>query len=67
MFHSRRLSFVCINKRVKSRCYLIRMKLTLQERIQNAWDSSLNVLVAVMQGVLVFLAAALPVLVLLPY
>jgi hypothetical protein len=38
-------------------------KLTLADRIQNAWNSSLNVLVAVLQGILVFLAAALPVLV----
>nr|WP_173186446.1 DUF4349 domain-containing protein [Paenibacillus frigoriresistens] len=38
-------------------------KLTLEERIQKAWNSSLNVLVAVMQGILVFLAAAFPVLV----
>ena len=38
-------------------------KLTLQERIQKAWNSSLNVLVAVMQGILVFLAAAFPILV----
>ncbi|OCT17106.1 hypothetical protein A8709_24285 [Paenibacillus pectinilyticus] len=40
-------------------------ELTLGERVQKAWDSSLNVLVAVMQGVLVFLAAAVPVLVIL--
>ncbi|SDM90297.1 protein of unknown function [Paenibacillus sp. yr247] len=38
-------------------------QLTLEERIQKAWSSSLNVLVAVMQGILVFLAAAFPVLV----
>lgn len=38
-------------------------KLTLEERIQKAWNSSLNVLVAVMQGILVFLAAAFPILV----
>ncbi|KRF32171.1 hypothetical protein ASG93_07645 [Paenibacillus sp. Soil787] len=38
-------------------------KLTLMERIQKAWNSSLNVLVAVMQGILVFLAAAFPILV----
>ncbi|MDQ0921334.1 DUF4349 domain-containing protein [Paenibacillus sp. V4I5] len=38
-------------------------KLTLEERIQEAWNSSLNVLVAVMQGILVFLAAAFPILV----
>lgn len=40
-------------------------ELTLAERVEKAWDSSLNVLVAVMQGVLVFLAAAVPVVVLL--
>lgn len=38
-------------------------KLTLVERIQKAWNSSLNVLVAVLQGILVFLAAAFPILV----
>ncbi|UKS30284.1 DUF4349 domain-containing protein [Paenibacillus sp. HWE-109] len=38
-------------------------KSTLEERIQKAWNSSLNVLVAVMQGILVFLAAAFPVIV----
>lgn len=38
-------------------------KLTLEERIQKAWNSSLNVLVAVMQGILVFLAAAFPILI----
>ncbi|TXK72097.1 DUF4349 domain-containing protein [Paenibacillus sp. N3.4] len=38
-------------------------KQTLEERIQKAWNSSLNVLVAVLQGILVFLAAALPVFV----
>ncbi|NEW05264.1 DUF4349 domain-containing protein [Paenibacillus sp. SYP-B3998] len=38
-------------------------KLTLQERIQRAWNSSLNVLTTVLQGILVFLAAAVPVLV----
>jgi hypothetical protein len=38
-------------------------KLTLEDRVQRAWNSSLNVLVAVMQGILVFLAAAFPVLV----
>lgn len=38
-------------------------KLSLGERLQKAWGSSLNVLVAVLQGVLVFLAAALPVIV----
>lgn len=37
--------------------------LTLEERIQKAWNSSLNVLVAVMQGILVFLAAAFPIIV----
>ena len=40
-------------------------ELTLAERAEKAWGSSLNVLVAVLQGVLVFLAAAIPVLVLL--
>ncbi|CAH1204555.1 hypothetical protein PAECIP111891_02535 [Paenibacillus allorhizoplanae] len=40
-------------------------ELTLAERVEKAWGSSLNVLVAVMQGVLVFLAAAVPVLVIL--
>lgn len=40
-------------------------KLTLEERIQKAWNSSLNVLVAVLQGILVFLAAAFPILVIL--
>ncbi|MGQ7886580.1 DUF4349 domain-containing protein [Paenibacillus sp. WC2504] len=38
-------------------------KLSLNERIQKAWNSSLNVLVAVLQGILVFLAAAFPILV----
>ncbi|MBP1961400.1 DUF4349 domain-containing protein [Paenibacillus aceris] len=38
-------------------------KLSLGERLQKAWNSSLNVLVAVLQGVLVFLAAAFPVIV----
>ncbi|OPH47732.1 hypothetical protein BC351_09905 [Paenibacillus ferrarius] len=38
-------------------------QLTLQERVHKAWSSSLNVLVAVMQGILVFLAAAFPVIV----
>ncbi|NQX65456.1 DUF4349 domain-containing protein [Paenibacillus alba] len=38
-------------------------QLTLQERLHKAWSSSLNVLVAVMQGILVFLAAAFPVIV----
>ncbi|GGI43345.1 hypothetical protein GCM10008018_01600 [Paenibacillus marchantiophytorum] len=38
-------------------------KSTLEERIQKAWNSSLNVLVTVMQGILVFLAAAFPVIV----
>ncbi|MFD0692757.1 DUF4349 domain-containing protein [Paenibacillus sp. GCM10027628] len=38
-------------------------KLTLQDRIQRAWNSSLNVLATVLQWILVFLAAALPVLV----
>ncbi|MBD0379169.1 DUF4349 domain-containing protein [Paenibacillus sedimenti] len=37
-------------------------KLTLQERIQRAWNSSLHVLAVVLQGILVFLAAALPVI-----
>lgn len=37
-------------------------ELTLSERVEKAWGSSLNVLVAVMQGLLVFLAAAVPVL-----
>lgn len=37
-------------------------ELTLGERVDKAWGSSLNVLVAVMQGLLVFLAAAVPVL-----
>ncbi|MFC5450193.1 DUF4349 domain-containing protein [Paenibacillus aestuarii] len=36
--------------------------LSLQERIERAWYSSLNVLTAVLQGILVFFAAALPVL-----
>jgi len=36
--------------------------LSLQERIARAWYSSLNVLAAVLQGILVFFAAALPVL-----
>ncbi|OAS13647.1 DUF4349 domain-containing protein [Paenibacillus oryzisoli] len=40
-------------------------ELTLAERVEKAWGSSLNVLFAVMQGVLVFLAAAVPVLVIL--
>ncbi|MDR6551369.1 DUF4349 domain-containing protein [Paenibacillus qinlingensis] len=40
-------------------------ELTLAERVEKAWGSSLNVLVAVLQGVLVFLAAAVPVLVIL--
>lgn len=40
-------------------------ELTLAERVEKAWGSSLNVLIAVMQGVLVFLAAAVPVLVIL--
>ncbi|MGO4496985.1 DUF4349 domain-containing protein [Paenibacillus sp. 2RAB27] len=40
-------------------------ELTLSERVEKAWGSSLNVLVAVMQGVLVFLAAAVPVMVIL--
>ncbi|MDR6880156.1 DUF4349 domain-containing protein [Bacillus sp. 3255] len=40
-------------------------KLTLGERIQKSWNSSLNVLVAVLQAVLVFAAAAFPVLVIL--
>ncbi|MEW9698106.1 DUF4349 domain-containing protein [Paenibacillus sp. SI8] len=39
-------------------------KITLEDRITRAWNSSLNVLAAVLQGILVFLAAALPVLVL---
>lgn len=38
-------------------------KLSLNERIQKAWNSSLNVLVAVLQGILVFLAAAFPIIV----
>lgn len=38
-------------------------KLSLNERIQKAWSSSLNVLVAVLQGILVFLAAAFPIIV----
>ncbi|BFT73330.1 DUF4349 domain-containing protein [Paenibacillus sp. P36] len=38
-------------------------KLSLNERIEKAWNSSLNVLVAVLQGILVFLAAAFPILV----
>ncbi|MBA2938089.1 DUF4349 domain-containing protein [Paenibacillus sp. CGMCC 1.16610] len=38
-------------------------KLSLNDRIQKAWNSSLNVLVAVLQGILVFLAAAFPILV----
>ncbi|WP_171686212.1 DUF4349 domain-containing protein [Paenibacillus planticolens] len=37
--------------------------MTLGERLQKAWNSSLNVLVAVLQGILVFLAAAFPVIV----
>jgi cbb3-type cytochrome oxidase subunit 3 len=40
-------------------------ELTLSERVEKAWGSSLNVLVAVLQGVLVFLAAAVPVLLIL--
>ncbi|MGG1553113.1 DUF4349 domain-containing protein [Paenibacillus ferrarius] len=40
-------------------------ELTLTERVQKAWQSSLNVLVACLQGILVFLAAAFPVLVIL--
>ncbi|MCY9658377.1 DUF4349 domain-containing protein [Paenibacillus chondroitinus] len=38
-------------------------QLSLNDRIQKAWNSSLNVLVAVLQGILVFLAAAFPILV----
>ncbi|MGG1514880.1 DUF4349 domain-containing protein [Paenibacillus oryzisoli] len=40
-------------------------ELTLKDRVQKAWQSSLNVLVACLQGILVFLAAAFPVLVIL--
>lgn len=36
----------------------------LSERLQNALNASLNVLAVVLQGILVFLAAALPVLLL---
>jgi hypothetical protein len=36
----------------------------LSNRLQNAWDASLNVLAVVLQGILVFLAAALPILLL---
>ncbi|WNR46432.1 DUF4349 domain-containing protein [Paenibacillus roseipurpureus] len=40
-------------------------ELTLMERIEKAWSSSLNVLAAVLQGILVFLAAVVPVLIIL--
>jgi hypothetical protein len=36
----------------------------LSDRLQNAWVASLNVLAVVLQGILVFLAAALPILLL---
>lgn len=39
-------------------------EITLSERLQKALNASLNVLAAVLQGILVFLAAALPVLIL---
>jgi hypothetical protein len=36
----------------------------LSDRLQNAWIASLNVLAVVLQGILVFMAAALPILLL---
>jgi Flp pilus assembly protein TadB len=36
----------------------------LSDRLQSAWIASLNVLAVVLQGILVFLAAALPILLL---